>query len=133
MSAYWPADECTPLLELTLGGLLKAVAGRVPERTALVAGTPDMATRRAWTYAQLLDEAERTAKALLAHFEPKERVAAYANNRPEWVILQLGAALAGMTLVTVAPSLRERELAHVLTRSKAAGVFLVREYRGTPM
>src|SRR4051812_19350976 len=130
MSAYWPADESTPLLELSLGGLLKAVAGRVPERTALVEGTPD---GRRWTYQELLDEAECAARALLNRFDPGERVAAYANNVPEWVILQLAAALAGLTVVTVAPSLRERELQHVLARSKAAGVFLVREYRGTPM
>src|SRR4051794_354309 len=133
MSAYWPADESTPLLELSLGALLREVAGRVPERTALVAGTPDPAQRRRWTYAELLAEAEQAARALLARFSPGERVAAYANNVPEWVILELAAALAGMTVVTVAPSLRERELHHVLSRAHVAGVFLVREYRRTQL
>src|SRR3954464_3415104 len=130
MSAYWPADESTPLLELSLGGLLKAVAGRVPERTALVEGTPD---GRRWTYQELLDEARPRPRALLHRFDPGERVAAYANNVPEWVILQFAAALAGLTVVTVAPSLRERELHHVLSRAHVAGVFLVREYRGTQL
>src|SRR3954447_334217 len=132
MSAYWPADESTPLLELPLGELLRDVADRVPNRTALVAATPDPEQRRRWSYAQLLAEAETAARALLVHFMPGEQVAAYANNLPEWVILQLAAALANITVVTVAPSLRERELAQVLGRANAAGVFLVREYRGTP-
>src|SRR5215216_4862788 len=130
MSAYWPADESTPLLELTSGALLREVADRVPERPALVEGTPE---RRAWTYAQLLDEAERAARALLTRFEPGERVAVWANNLPEWVILQLAAGLAGITVVTVSPALRERELAHVLGKSKVAGVFMVPAYRGSDM
>jgi len=49
------------------------------------------------------------------------------------VILELAAALAGITLVTVNPALREAELRHVLGHSRAAGVFLLREYRGNPM
>src|SRR3954447_24283625 len=106
MSAYWPAAEREPLLELTTGELLREVAGRVPDRVALVEGVP--AQRRRWTYAELLDEAERAARALRARFEPGERVAAYANNLPEWVILEFAAGLAGLTVATVSPALRER-------------------------
>src|SRR4051794_32643453 len=130
MRAHRPAGESEPLLETTLGQRLREVADRVPERTALVAGA---AERRRWTYAELLAEAEQAARALLARFTPGERIAAYANNLPEWVILEFAAALARITLVTVAPSLRERELHHVLARADVAGVFLVREYRGTDM
>src|SRR3954454_5835438 len=133
MAALWPADESEPIHELTAGTLLRDVAARVPERVALVAGTPEPEQRRRWTYAELLDESERAARALLARFEPGDRVAAYANNLPEWVILELAARLAGMTVVTVNPALRERELAHVLGRSRAAGIFMVPEYRGTDM
>jgi acyl-CoA synthetase (AMP-forming)/AMP-acid ligase II len=43
------------------------------------------------------------------------------------------AGLAGITIVTVNPTLRPRELAHVLGHSRADGIFLVPEYRGTPM
>jgi acyl-CoA synthetase (AMP-forming)/AMP-acid ligase II len=60
-------------------------------------------------------------------------VAVWANNIPEWVILELAAGLAGVTIVTVNPALRARELVHVLGQSRADGIFLVPEYRGTRM
>ena len=88
--------------------------------------------RRRWTYAQLLAEAERAARALTARFAPGERVAAWAPNLPEWVILEYAAGLAGLVLVTVNPALRPAELAYVLNQSSAAGIFLVPEFR-SPM
>ena len=96
--AHWPADESEPILELTSGALLRDVAARAPDREALVAG------EQRWTYAELLDECERLARALLTRFTPGERVAAWANNLPEWVILELAAGLAGLTVVTVNPA-----------------------------
>ena len=57
----------------------------------------------------------------------------WAGNIPEWVVLEFGAALAGLTLVTVNPALRLSEARHVLSDSQAAGVFLVREYRGVSL
>ena len=98
----------------------------------MVGGVPDPAARKRWTYAELLAEAERAARALTARFAPGERVAAWAPNLPEWVILEYAAALAGLVLVTVNPALRPTELAYVLRQSGAAGIFLVPEYR-SPM
>jgi fatty-acyl-CoA synthase len=49
------------------------------------------------------------------------------------VLLQLGAALARITIVTVNPAYRVGELTYVLRQSRAAGVFFTPEYRGTPM
>ena len=56
--------------------------------------------------------------ALLTRFEPGERIAVWAHNLPEWVILEYGAALAGMTLVTVNPSFQPAEVAYVLGQSE---------------
>src|SRR6202021_1777715 len=76
---------------------------------------------------------EQVARALARRFGPGERVAVWASNIPEWVVLEFGAALAGLTLVTVNPALRLSEARHVLSDSQAAGVFLVREYRGVSL
>src|SRR3954447_3989977 len=132
-SSYWPADTSEPVLELTVGGLLRRAAADAPDRPALVAGVPDPAERRRWTYAELLEEAERVARALLDRFERGERVAVWAPNIPQWVLLELGAGLAGVVLVTVNPAYRPAELQYVLSQSKASGIFLVDDFRGNPM
>jgi fatty-acyl-CoA synthase len=81
----------------------------------------------------MLEEAERAARALADRFTPGEHVAVWAPNRPEWLFLEFGAALAGVVLVTVNPAYRPRELAYVLGQSRSAGIFLVPEFRGSPM
>jgi fatty-acyl-CoA synthase len=119
--------------DLTVGGLLREVAAAVPDRVALIAGTPDRDNRREWTYAELLADAARAARALRAHFEVGERVAIWAPNVPEWMILEFGCAMAGMILVTVNPAFQARELQYVLTQSRSAGLILLPEFRGNPM
>ena len=131
-TSHWPRDESEPVLETTVGGVLRAAAERAPQQVAVIEGCADPGVRRRWTYAELLADAETTARALLSRFEPGERVAVWAPNIPEWVILEFGAALAGLTLVTVNPAYRPAELAYVLRQSGAAGIFLVPEFR-SPM
>ena len=123
-----------PLLrDITLGELLAWAAETTPERIALIAGVPDPAARRQWTYAQLHTQAQRTAKALRARFEPGERVAVWAPNLPEWVMMEFGCALAGLVLVTVNPAFKSHEVEYVLKQSRSAGVFVVDAFRGNPM
>jgi acyl-CoA synthetase (AMP-forming)/AMP-acid ligase II len=131
--SYWAADGSQPVLDLTVGDALRDAAAMAPRTTALVEGAPDPAGRRRWSYAGLLEAAERAARALLGRFAPGDRVAVWANNIPEWVILELAAGLAGITIVTVNPALRPQELAYVLGQSQADGIFLIPAYRGSQM
>jgi fatty-acyl-CoA synthase len=131
--SYWPADKSKSILEVTLGQLLRQAASEVPNRIALVEGCPNASARRRWTYAQLLAEAERVASALLGKFQPGDRIAIWAPNKPEWELLQLGASLAGMILVTINPAFKAQELAYVLRQSRARGLFYLEEYRGNNM
>ncbi len=129
----WPIDTSAEVLDVTVGDVLRAAAEQSPDDPALTAGTVDPAARRRWTYGELLADAEKVARALLARFEPGERVAVWAPNEPEWELLELGAALAGVVLVTVNPALRAQEVAYILGRSRAAGLFFAEEFRGYPM
>ena len=131
--AQWVPEDDEQIEEQTVGGLLRWAAAQAPDEVALVAGVPDPAARRRWTFAALLAESEQVARALAGRFGPGERVAAWANNIPEWVLLEFGAALAGLTLVTVNPALRQAEARHVLADSQAAGLFLIRDYRGVSL
>lgn len=121
------------LWESTLGDFLRTVAAEHPDRIALVDADPDPARRRSWTYAELLATAEQVARALLVRFRPGERVAIWAPNSAEWVLLQQGASLAGLVLVTINPANKQRELEYILQRSRAAGIFHASEYRGFDM
>ncbi|MGH8998776.1 MAG: AMP-binding protein [Acidimicrobiia bacterium] len=121
------------MLEGTVGDLLRRAAAAVPDRLALVDGTPEADRRREWTYADLAGGAEQVVRALLGRFEPGERVAVWAPNCPEWVLLQHGASLAGLVLVTVNPAYKGDELEFVLRQSRSSGVFFADEYRGFDM
>jgi acyl-CoA synthetase (AMP-forming)/AMP-acid ligase II len=133
-TSHWIPDGSGPplLVGATIGGRLREVAAEVPDRVALVEGlsTPE---RRRWTYAELLADAEHCARCLLQHFEPGERVGVWAHNLPEWVLLEYGAALAGLALVTINPSLQAAEASYVLAQSRAVGLFHVPEVRGNPL
>jgi acyl-CoA synthetase (AMP-forming)/AMP-acid ligase II len=139
-TSYRPADTSRPVLDLTPGQVLRRAAARTPGTVALVEVAPPGAaltgagrTDRAWTYAELLSDAEYAASWLAARFSPGEHVAVWAPNVPEWVVLQYGAALAGLVLVTANPALREAELEYLLRQSRSAGVFFVDAFRGTDM
>jgi fatty-acyl-CoA synthase len=68
--SYYPADQSEQILDTTVGGILRDAAQAVPDATALIGGHPDPANRRRWTYGDLLDDAERCARALLGRFAP---------------------------------------------------------------
>jgi fatty-acyl-CoA synthase len=131
--SYFPAQADEPVLETTVGGVLRAQAALTPDAEALVEADMAGELRRRWTYVELLAQSERLARALLSRYRPGERIAIWAPNVPEWVHLEYAAALAGLTLVTANPAYRPRELQYVLEQSGAAGLFIVSEYRGNPM
>jgi len=131
--AYWAADTSEPVLETTVGSILRDAAAHSPKRTAAIAWGIVSGERRTWTYAELLRDAERTAQALLSRFEPGEHIAIWAPNLAEWLLLELGAGLAGIVIVTVNPAYKARELEYVLRQSRAVGLFHIASFRGNPM
>jgi fatty-acyl-CoA synthase len=131
--SYRPASDGASLDEVSIGDLLRRVAAAAPETVGLVDGQPDAEARRRWTYEEILAEAEAVAQWLVARFEVGERVAIWAPNRPEWVLFQYGAALAGVVLVTVNPAYRSGELTYVLEQSQSVGLIHESAYRGESM
>ena len=127
---YPAAPGSDPTIEATIGDALQLAARRWGQRTALVAPDAD-GHRWTWTFDELLSHAERTARALMQRFGPGEHVAIWAANRPEWPLVEFGAALAGLTLVTVNPAYRAAELTHVLAHGHP-GARRVRMYRVAP-
>ena len=127
--SLWPADTCVPVVECTVGQLLRDTAAELPDGVALVDGVAG-AHRRRWTYAQLLAEAQLVAASLVEHLEPGERLGVWAPNVPQWQVLQFGAALAGVTLVTLNPAYSAAEVRYALGQSRCAAVVAAGEVRG---
>lgn len=127
--SYWPASEDQAVHDVSIGDLLREAAATVPDRIALVDAVANPDSRRSWTYAEFLTDATRAAQALLARFSPGDRVAIWAPNSADWIILQQGISLAGMIMVASNPAYRSRELEYVLRHSGAVGLFYADSYR----
>jgi fatty-acyl-CoA synthase len=99
---------------LTLGGFLKRVCEDHGAREALVFYPPSGAVVRR-TYAQVWQEANSVARALIARGVTKEtRVGLLATNRPEWITAMFGIALAGGTCVLLSTFAKGPELEYAL-------------------
>lgn len=139
-NSYRPSNNI-PTLEMTAGDALRRAAKLEGAREALVEANPPSwpsltgasSTSRRWTYQELLDDAELCAHWLLNEFPANAHICVWAPNVPEWIIMQYGCALAGMTLVTANPAFRTKELEYVLTSSDSVGLFFIDEYRGSNM
>ena len=131
--SLFPAVRDLPLEPVTIGDLLRRRADEHSGTVALKELGSDGGAGRTWTYAQLRADAERLARALASRHAPGARIAVYANNSPEWVLLEFASAMAGLTLVTVNPAFQKRELNYVLEQSRSVAIYLVAEFRGSPM
>jgi acyl-CoA synthetase (AMP-forming)/AMP-acid ligase II len=140
-NSYWPRSRDERILKMSTGDVLRRAAHTSAECTALVEIVPpDMlsvagarSTARRWTYKTLLRDAESCASWLLSYFKSGEHICLWAPNVPESVIIQYGAALAGLVLVTANPALRGEELRHILRLSRSVALIHVAEFRGTNM
>lgn len=127
--SYVAASASHPVLEQTIGEALRLAAQIWPSKTALIEGAATAAERRRWSFQDLVDQSEQVARALLSSFQPGDHVAILVANKPEWVLVEFGAALAGLTLVTVNPAFLDEEILFVLKQSKARGIVVQDVFR----
>lgn len=85
---------------------------------------------REWSYAELFSDCEKLGRALASRHERGARIAIMAHNLPEWILMEMASALAGLTLVTVNPAFNARELHYVLQQSNAEAIYFVPIVRG---
>ncbi len=115
-------------LQFTVGGLLKDTARRFPTNDALV--YPDLDLRL--NYQQFDQLTDRVAKGLFhLGIRKGDHVSIWANNVPEWVVLQFATAKIGAVLVTVNTSYKSAELEYVLRQSDSTTLFLVQGFKDT--
>ena len=125
--------EGSPAVPVTIGELLRGIAAKYPDNVALREIDATGSAGRSWTYRTLLHDAERLGRALASRHPPGARVALYANNVSEWVLIEFGSALAGLVLVTVNPASIAPELRYILEQSGAEAVYYAESFRGNPL
>lgn len=109
----------------TIPALVDDAADRFGPRQALVDGSVD------WTFAQLRDEVHRSARAMVASgVDPGSRVAVWAPNTWEWVVVALGVHMAGGVLVPVNTRFKGKEAGFVLERASVDMLFTVTDFLG---
>jgi len=129
--------------DVTVGRLLTQLAETLPDNEALVysdPSTPDetppalrhsLRAGRRWTFRELERESRLIARGLMASgVERGDRVAVWATNVPEWIVLQFALAKIGAILVTVNTSLRAREIEHLLRQSQSKTLFTIAGFKG---
>jgi len=110
-----------PLLELTIGDLLRRTAERFGDRLAVA--SRHQGERMSW--AELSDEADAVARGLWSlGIRRGDRVGLWSTNCIEWIVMHMGCARAGAALVNVNPAYRSHELQFTLTRSRMKALFL---------
>ena len=112
--------------DVKVGELLTLLARDWPQNEALI--YPDRGLR--YDFAQLEWLSRQIAKGLLSlGIRRGDRVALWAPNIPEWVILQFALAKIGAVLVTVNTSLRGGEIEYLLKQSETSTLITVRGFR----
>ena len=115
-----------PYRDVTVGNLLTRLAGALPDAEALV-----YADGPRYTFAALEQETREIARGLIAiGVEPGDRVAVWATNVPQWIVLEFALAKIGAILVTVNTSLRASEVDYLLRQSETSTLVTIQGFRG---
>jgi len=118
--SYSRGDD-VPLLNLTIGELLERTASSFPDRLAVASRHQS----RRMNWAELSQAADKVARGLWSlGIRRGDRVGLWSTNCIEWVMMHMGCARAGVSLVNVNPAYRSHELQYTLTRSRMKALFL---------
>jgi fatty-acyl-CoA synthase len=113
-------------LDLCTGQVLDRTAANHPDRPALVVRQ----SSDRFTWSQLRDEVDRVARGLMALGVNKgDRVAMWATNITEWVLVQFATAKIGAILVNINLRYRAHELEFALKQSECQTLILIRGFR----
>ncbi len=126
--SYAYGASTTPLIGLTIPDYLDRIVAQYPDNEGLV----DVPSGQRWTYTQLREDCRRVAKSLMKlGIHRGDRVAIWATNHPEWVLVQFGTAIMGAVLVNVNPAYRTHELEYALGNSEASALFLIERFKSS--
>src|SRR5437667_9387610 len=126
--SHWQAEtEGIDLLDTTIGDLLDRRATELPTQEAVVYSCyPEFgdALNLRWTYQDYRERANQVARGLIAlGLDKGDHIAVWAVNLPQWPLLQMAAAKAGLVLVTINPVLHASEVEYILKQGDIRALF----------
>ena len=126
MATMETAAAKAPYRDISVGNLLAALARDYPQNDALIYTDRELR----WHFSELEWVARQVAKGLMSiGINRGDRVALWAPNVPEWVVLQFALAKIGAILVTVNTQLRASELEYLLRQSECNTLITVRGFK----
>ncbi len=110
----------------TIGDMLDETVKKFPKNDCLI--YPNRKIR--YNYTEFKEKCEDIAKGLMAIGVKKgDHIAVWANNVPEWVMLQFASAKIGAVLVTVNTYYKSHELEYLLKQSDSTTLILVESFK----
>jgi fatty-acyl-CoA synthase len=133
LSSWQAESEGIELLETTIGDHLDRRADELPAQEAVVYSCyPEFGDtfNIRWTYQEYRDRANQVARGLMAlGLHKGDRIAVWAVNLPEWLLLEMATAKAGLVLVTVNTVLRAHEVEYILKQGDVQALFFMAKIR----
>jgi fatty-acyl-CoA synthase len=126
--SYTSGTSQTPLLGITIGDMFDQTVARFPHNDALIVRHQDIR----WTYAELKEQVDNCAKALMAiGLKKGERIGIWSPNRYEWAVTQFATAKMGAILVNINPSYRLHELEYALNQSECSMIVIADQFKSS--
>jgi fatty-acyl-CoA synthase len=113
-------EKVAPWTKKTLGQALEEIAGKYPNKGALIFKDQNI------SYRVLLEKVRELAKGFLAlGIGKNDKVSIWSGNCPEWIYTQLATGLIGAVLVPVNTRFRTSELEYILGQSDSTTLILM--------
>ena len=117
-----------PLIGMTIGDMLDSIADKYPENEAIVSVEQNIR----WTYAEFKTRAEMLGRSLMAIGVKKgDRVAIWAMNYAEWILVQFATAKIGAIMVNINPAYRTFELDYALKQAEVHTLILQGRFKSS--
>lgn len=110
-----------PLLGMTIGEMVDSIAEKYPDNEAVVSVHQNIR----WTYQEFRAKINEVARALMGlGVEKGDRVAIWAMNHAEWIVVQFATAKIGAIMVNINPAYRTYELEYALRQAEVQTLIL---------
>ncbi len=124
--SYLSGNTDSPLLDLTIGQLLKRAVAQNPNKSAVISAHQNLEL----SYVQLDQMSDCFAKGLMDYgLVAGDRIGIWSPNYVEWIITMYAASKLGLILVNVNPAYRPHELEYALNKVACKALVMADQFK----